>query len=252
MTQFQSETNNLDLYSDALWWCGLLSSDTTSYPIKDFTRNANFGLDRATNLIIKADGKWKHDDTNNATEILDTTTDLVSGTKKYAVSVTWLKVGSPVRVKDSAGNWTTLDFKSRNQLTDSELSVTGVPTTYDKIGNYIYLSPTPNFTQSDSLEVPFQRGPSYFAYTDTTKTPGFASSFHRLISMYAAIDYCNANELVSRSKAIQLAIDKMESDLQIHYSERNDDEQPNLNIQRDDYGQTALVGTSSEMNPKGF
>lgn len=251
MTQFQSETNNLDLYSDCLWLCGILASDTTTYPIKDFTRNANFGLDRATVIIVKADGNWKHDDTVQTSELLDITTALVTGTKKYLIPVTWLKIGAPVRVKDSSGNWHTLTAKNRNRLTDAELAETGIPETYDRLGNYIYLSPTPNYSLAGALEVPFQRGPAYFTYTDTTKTPGFASTFHRLISLYAALDYCETNELASRVKSIQGKIDKLEAEMVLHYSERNEDEQPNLNIEKDDYGQIGMTN-NFDSNPKGF
>lgn len=239
--QFQSEANNLDLYSDALWLCGLSVSDTTSYPIKDFTRNANFGLDKVTAKIIKAKN-WEHDDTNNtSTEILDITVALVSGTKKYAIPVTWLRIGSPVRIKTTDGIWHTIDHKERNELTDAELVETGVPTSYEKRGNFLYLTPTPNFSQAASLEVPFQRGASYFVYTDTTKTPGFATPFHRLVSLYAAKDYCKTNGLFSRVTDINMSIKELENDLVLHYETRDDDEQPALRVESDDYGQSALT-----------
>src|SRR5437588_6566058 len=103
--QFSGETNGLDLYSDARYLCGLYeTADTTYYPIKAFTRNANLGLDRAESLILKADGWRPFDDTNQTGELLDVTNNLVSGTQKTALSVTWLKIGR-VRIKDSSGNW---------------------------------------------------------------------------------------------------------------------------------------------------
>jgi len=237
MTQFQSEANNLDLFSDCLWLCGLSVSDTTSYPIKDFTRNANFALDKITAKIIKAKN-WEHDDTNNAsTEILDISTAIVSGTKKYAIPLTWLRVGSPVRIKTTDGIWHTIEHKERNELTDQELSASGIPTSYEKRGNWLYLTPTPNFSQSASLEVPFQRGPSYFVYTDTTKTPGFATPFHRLVSLYAAKDYCKTNGLFSRVTDINMSIKELETDLILHYESRDDDEQPTMRVEKNDYGQ---------------
>ena len=247
--QFQSEANNLDLFSDTLWLCGLAVTDTTSYPIKDFTRNSNFALDCVTSKIIKAKN-WQHDDTVQTSEILDTSVALVSGTKKYAIPVTWLRIGSPVRVKDSAGNWVTIVHKERNKLTDAEIVATGVPKTYEKRGNWIYLFPTPNYASTGGLEVPFQRGASYFVYTDTTKTPGFASDFHRLISLYAALDYCMVN-VPGRVPGIQAYITKLEAELIIHYEFRDDDEQPSISISRDDYGQSSL-GSGFSTNPDGF
>src|SRR5437660_971981 len=122
--QFNSETNGLDLYSDARFLCGLdETSDTTSYPIKAFTRNANLALDRVIALILRADNVWVFDDTNQSGELLDTTTALVSGTSKYALLITWLKIGR-VRIKDSAGNWVTLQPTSRAELSDGILTQT--------------------------------------------------------------------------------------------------------------------------------
>lgn len=249
MTQFAGEANDLDLYSDALWLCGLSVADTTSYPIADFTRNANFALDRITAKIIKAKN-WEHDDTNNSsTEILDLTVALSSGVSKYAIPVTWLRIGSPVRIKDTAGNWTTITHKERNQLTDGEIASTGIPTSYEKRGNWIYLTPTPNYSQAASLEVPFQRGASYFAVSDTTKTPGFATPFHRLISLYAAKDYCKVNGLFDRVTDINMSIKELEADMILHYETRDDDEQPSLRVERTDYGEAALgEGMSSRSN----
>lgn len=238
--QLQSEANGLDLYSDCLWLCGISSSDTTTYPIKDFTRNANFGLDKVTSKILKAKN-WQHDDTVQTSEILDTSVAIVSGTKKYAIPVTWLRIGSPVRVKDSAGNWHTLTHKERNELTDAEIAATGVPKTYEKRGNWLYLFPTPDYSATAGLEVPFQRGPSYFTYTDTTKTPGFATDFHRLISLYAAEDYCATNTLNNRLAMIREQIAKMEAELILHYEQRDDDAQPNLTLEKEDYGQLAML-----------
>ncbi len=80
--QISGETDNLDLYSEARSWCGIATSDTTTLPLATFVRSANFGLDRVISLILRADGKWQFDDNNNSGELLDITTDLVSGTQK--------------------------------------------------------------------------------------------------------------------------------------------------------------------------
>lgn len=249
---YNSETNNLDIYSDGRFWCGIANTDTTTYPLSDFTRGANFGLDRVTMLILKADGKWQHDDTVQTTELLDVSTALVSGTKKYAIPVTWLKI-SMVRIKDSGGNWKILNNqKDRKQWSDSQLTASsGEPKEYDLLGNWLYLDKPPNYASTGGLEVTYQRGPSYFITTDTTKTPGFASHFHRLIPLYCALDYCEVNDLAKRSAAIRLKIDKLEQELVIHYSDRNVDEGLSITVQSEDYGQSSLGGSVST-NPDGF
>lgn len=245
---WNSDTNSDDLVSDITFWT---DADTVQYPLADRARNANRGLDRVTALILKSDNGWKHDDSaNSSSELLDVTTNLVNGTKKYALSVTWLKIAM-IRIKDANGNWTKLNEKDRTKMVDSELNATsGTPVSYYRLGNWIYLDKAPNYSSTGGLEVQYQRGPSYFVPGDTTKTPGFASTFHRLISLYSALDYCEANDLESRAAKIRNKIgyppegDRpgagLEGELVVHYSQRNEDEQPTISFQQSDYGQSAL------------
>lgn len=251
--------------------CGLdETSDTTSYPIKAFTRNANLALDKILVYILRADNVWEFDDTNNSGEILDTSTALVNGTSKYALSVSWLKIGR-VRIKDSQGNWVTLTPINRSELSDSQLTQTaGDPKRYDLLGNYLYLYPAPNYSSTGGLEVQYQRGASYFAYTDTTKTPGFAIQFHRLISMFAALDFCMINGMTDRANNLRVEIGAppdlmnnqagsgMIKDLMDFYSMRDSAAKVALTTQKTDYGELALnpgTGTwpnNTSLNPRGF
>src|ERR1035437_7838382 len=189
--QLNAETNGNDLYSDTRFLCSIdETSDTTSYPFKAFVRNANLALDKIIAYIFRTDNTWQFDDTNQTGELLDVSTALVSGTQKYSLTATWLKIGR-VRIKDSAGNWITMTPIERGALNDGLLTATsGDPRRYDLMGNYLYLYPAPNYSSAAGLEVQFQRGASYFATTDTTKVPGFAAQFHRLISLYCALDFC--------------------------------------------------------------
>lgn len=263
--QFNSEANGLDLYSDARFLCGIdETSDTTSYPIKAFTRNANLALDRYNVLILKADGTWKYDDTNQSGELLDVTNNLVSGTQKYALGATWLKIGQ-VRIKDSAGNLRVLPPLDRKKQSDSQLTASsGTPVGYFILGNYLYLDKAPNYNSTGGLEVQYQRGAAYFAYTDTTKTPGFAVQFHRLISLRGALDFCLINGMSNRVAALQGIIGTppdldnnqpgsgMEKELVDFYSQRNADEQPTISLKKEDYGQRAMGGWPNSLNPYGL
>lgn len=257
--QFNSEANGLDLYSDTRYLCGLdETSDTASYPIKAFTRNANQALDHVLSLIFRSDNLWEFDDTNNTGELLDTSTALVSGTAKYALSVSWLKIGR-VRIKDPNGNWITLTPVNRAQLNDALLTQTsGTPAEYDLLGNYLYLYPAPNYASTGGLEVQFQRGSSYFVNTDTTKTPGFATQFHRLIAYYAAMDYCDINGMLERSAALTSRTMAMEQELLTFYAQRDTDAKVTLSPAREDYGQLGLNPGSgsfpngSSNNPRGW
>lgn len=258
--QFQGEANGLDLYSDCLYWAGATAAD---YPIRDFTRNANFALDRVNALILKADGQWKFDDLNQSGELFDISNNVVSGTQKTALGLTWLKINE-LRIKDSSGNWHILPKLGRKKQSDAQLTATaGMPTSYFIVGNYLYFDKTPNYSSVGGLEVQFQRGASYFAYTDTTKTPGFAAQFHRLVSLHPAFDFCSSNEMAGRAAIIEAKIGTppdlansqpgsgMEKELVDFYSQRDADEQPSLTMKREDYGQIALGGRASN-NPYGF
>ena len=244
---YSGETNEQDLVGDCKWWCGIDYADTTTYPIKDITRNANLGLDKAVSLIMRADTRWKWDDINN-TDLPIATTSLVSGQEDYPIAVTHLKI-IKVRIKDSAGNWVSLDPTDRRDLSDYQLTATaGDPKRYSKIGNSIFLNPKPSYASSGGLEVQFQRGANYFAYDDTTKTPGFASQFHGLVSLYAALPYCEVNDLEKRAMKIRARIQEMEASLVDFYSSRDADTKINFSIRRENYGEDNAYSN----NPKAF
>jgi hypothetical protein len=235
---WNSETNQDDLVSDITFFT---DADTIAYPLADRARNANRGLDRVVQLILKSDGHWEWDDTVQSTELLDVSTALVSGTQKYAIGITWLKIGK-VRIKDSAGNWISLTPKDRKLLTDAELTASAsTPKYYDRMGNFIYLYPKPNYASTGGLEIQYQRGAAYFVPGDTTKTPGFASHFHRLISLYSALDYCEVNDMEKRASKIQAKIKLLEEELVAHYADRSGDDQPAMRVQKEDFGERALI-----------
>jgi len=261
--QFNSEANELDLVHDVRYLCGLSSNDTINYPLKDITRNCNFGLDRVISLILRSDNRWQWDDQNN-TDLPIATSSLVANQQDYSIASTYLKIHK-IRIKDSGGKWVSLNPIDRNELNDSQLTASsGDPKRYDKIGNSIYLYPTPNYSSSGGLEVQFQRGSSYFVYTDTTKEPGFASQFHRLVSLYSALNYCQANQITNRVNMIKAIIGNppdpenrivgtgMEGELVKFYSDRAGDEKPSISLQGDDYGENNLVDDNFSANPDGF
>ncbi len=237
--QFDGEANGLDLCTDIDFWAG---SDDTSYPVPAKARNANFALDRVTALIMRSDGRWKWDDDNQSGTPIIASTALVAGTADYTFAVTHLKI-LRVRVKDSGGNWITLTPVERRDISNSLLTASsGTPRHYDLLGDTITLLPAPNYSISNALEFQIQRGASYFTASATTTVPGFASQFHRLISLYAAFDYCDANELDARARKLEEHIAKMEAELVEFYSSRRADAQPRIRPRREDYGQSTLGG----------
>ena len=249
---FNGEENNQDLYSEARFWCGLANDDTTSFTLAEFTRGANQAMDRASALIMRADGRFTWDDANNA-DLPISTMDMTANQEDYSIPVADLKIFK-LRIKDQAGNLVTLYPANRRDFSDNRLTETaGDPKWYFKIGRSIFLKPTPSYSATAGIEIQFQRTGNYFTIASTTAVPGFNSQFHRLVALYPALDYCDVNDLERRVQKIQARIDKMEADLIEFFSSRDMDEKQSLVLTKDDYGELALGHDGRfNSNPDGF
>ena len=118
-------------------------------------------------------------------------------------------------------------------------STAGRPLYYDKLGEYLFLYPKPstaNVTASAGLKVYYQRLPSYFLTTDTTKSPGFAALYHRILSLGAALDYAIPHEMNGKINILTPMLEKLQQGLVLHYSSRMGDEKTRLRTHREDYG----------------
>lgn len=201
-----------------------------------FTRYINEGLNRVVSLILKSDGRWQFDDQNN-TDLPIGTTSLVTtpGAEQqdYTFDVSHLKILN-VEVKDNNGQWHTLipidqsDLQNTN-VTDF-MSEPGLPLYYDKLGSSVFLYPPPlaaDVTEANGLKVRFQRPPSYFVSTDTTKTPGFNSLYHELVALIAARDYA-FDKTLSCAEGLASRVTEKEQDLIEDYTIRNKDEKTKL------------------------
>lgn len=223
-----SDTSTSDgLVQEARW---LVGANSASYPIEDLTRNINRWFDKAVTLIFQSDGRWQWDD-KNRTDMPIATTNLVSAQQDYKLNVAHLRV-TRVEVKDSAGAWTRLKLIDQNEiqnsLTDFQ-NVDGNPIYYDLIADTLYLYPAPSGNVTAGLKVYFQRAGSHFATTDTTKEAGFASIFHRYLSLGSAYDYALKNGL-SVAKSLREEISVMEEHIQDFYSQKSKDENITLKV----------------------
>ena len=238
MSQFSGHATNQDIVSDVRWLISGSPTGATDYGINDLTRNVNRWYDRIVSLIMKADGRWEFDDDNYET-LPVSTTNLVSGQADYNIaSASFLNL-IRVEIKDSSGNGIFLEpisYEDRRGVAMTEWAKTNsTPQYYDKVGNSIVLYPTPNYSSTAGLKVYFQRIASYFAYDSTTKEPGFAPIFHRLLSLGAAYDYCLLNSLNNKMVILSNEITKMETALIEYYSQRSKDEQPRIRLAKEDY-----------------
>jgi len=92
------------------------------------------------------------------------------------------------------------------------------------IGNNIELFPAPNYASTGGLKLYFDRDSVDFAYTDTTKPPGFASPYHEAIAVGSAMEWLKIKLPTSGTLSfLREEWVKFESDIMKFYSLRNKD-----------------------------
>jgi hypothetical protein len=223
---------------------GRISGDTNL--LATFTRLTNEALNSIASLIMQSDNRWQWDDIND-TDFPVATTNLVttlnSEQQDYSFDVTFLKI-LRVEVLDSAGNWTKLQPIDQSDIYDQSLTdflkTAGQPLYYDKVGNSVFLYPKPlatAVTSANGLKVYFQRPPSYFTASDTTKQPGFNSLYHRLVALKASFDYAMVNSLdvvgsIPTGKGLAYMVETAETKLVEDYALRNKDEHIKLSVKQ--------------------
>ena len=177
---------------------GTISGDANL--LKDFTANVNNVGHRVWHIIHTATGNWQYDDGNN-TDLPQATTDLTSGTAKYALPTEALTI-QRIELKDANGLWyklTPITQQEVSSAVDEFYKTDGQPSAYRLIGRTIELFAGPNYSSTGGLKVYYDRGSVDFATSDTTKTPGFASEYHEIIPYWVACDYLEVNQPTSPS-----------------------------------------------------
>lgn len=233
---FNSDSDEQDIVSDIDFWA---STDDSTYPIAEKTRNSNFALSRVTAKIMRFDRTWKHA-SSNLTTIPIAVTDLLSGIDNYSLASSHLKI-LRVRFQGSDGVMRTLKPIDRSKVSDDLLnSSAGEPEYYDKLGSSIMPMPVPNYAATDGVEIEYQPGADYFSVTDTTKEPGFNPDFHRLVSLYAARDYC-ALHAKDRLNVIDTEIQRIEDDMKAYFESRDIDDEPSFAVKKTSQGANLIV-----------
>lgn len=192
----------------------------------DITARINRAYDKAANLIMSSDGRWKWDDTNYTTLPIGKR-DIVSGQQDYTMDVEHLEILKVV-VVDSAGIKTELaPYALSDELGTLEaqniVTTGGIPNYYRKTGVSFMLFPIPNYNATNGLIVYYQRKPSYFIYSDTTKSAGIPSILHRYLSITASADYAVSKQLTMKNDLVTLS-KELENDVVDFYSKRAKDE----------------------------
>lgn len=227
---FSDTSTKQGLVEDITFWLG---QDANAFPLADRVRSINERYRQVWTMIFSSYGGWMFMDDNTS----DTTTGvpyadqtLTSGTSLYALPSTALTINS-VSILGSGGS-RQIDLKGISYEEYKELggdatnTSNATPRYYILQGDVLRLVPTPNYTQSSGLRIYFDQGISAFAATDTTKVPGFASPFHRMLSVGAALDYAMARGLKDKAIYLQNVWSRYEVDLRRYYAKRWKDRRP--------------------------
>lgn len=207
---------------------GYISGNTTK--LAEFTSEVNIAYDKALALIFQVGGTWEFDDSNQ-TDYPIISTNLVSGQQDYSFLADQqgnlvLEIYK-VMVADPNGVFHEVfpvDVKSGRapQNYDSGQAIGGIPNTYDKLANGIFLDARPNYNYTNGLKVYVNREAVYFTTSDTTKKPGFAGLFHEYLAILPAFKYA-IRKGMSIAKGLQLEVETLENNLQEFYKGRSKD-----------------------------
>ena len=205
--------------------------DATQWPTYKVVNSVNNWMDMVTGYAIGADRRFQWDDTNH-TKLPIGTTNLVLNQSDYSFLTD--EQGNAILnltridILDSNGLYRQLLPIDQNQIPealDEFYSVNAKPEYYDKIAdNIIRLYPTPAVSVTAGLKFYFQRTPSYFAATDTTKSPGVAPLLHRGAVIAAAYD-CALTLGLSNLQPLAVEQQKEEEKLHRYFAIRNLDEE---------------------------
>lgn len=221
---FSDTTNKQGIVEDITF---LLGIDINGYPLADRTRNVNERFRVVWQMIFESYGGWRYMDDNvsdatSGVPYADQT--LTSGTGLYSLPSGSLTIDSVQIKTSSGGTWNRLrpvsDEEFLRRGADGAFSSDGTPWGYMLQGDILRLLPTPNYTLASAMRIYFNQGISTFVATDTTKTPGFASPFHRMLSVGAALDYAIARGLGEKKAELKNLWDDYEARLKAFYSKR--------------------------------
>ena len=216
--------------------------DSTQWSTAKITYSVNNWLDRVAGYAIGADQRFQWDDTNH-TKLPIGTTNLVANQDEYSFLTdeqgNQILTLTRIDCKDSEGVWRQLTPIDQAQISpqalDEFMKEPADPLYYDKIAdNVIKLYPSSDTTVSAGLKFYFQRTPSYFEATDTTKQPGVANILHRGFVIASAYDGAIALGLPNLN-ALSVEMAKEEAKMQEYFMNRTKDERKVLTGRRNSY-----------------
>jgi hypothetical protein len=208
----------------------IMRVDSTQWATSNIVASVNNYLDTVTGYAIGADRRFQFDDQNH-TKLPIGTTNLVANQADYSFLTD--EQGNAILnltridILDSSGTYRQLipvDQAEIGVALDEWQKTAGLPTHYDKIAdNIIRLYPKPVSSVTSGLKFYFQRVPSYFVATDTTKSPGVPPLLHRGFVIASAYDGALTLGL-SNLQPLSIEFAKEEQKMKDYFLNRNTDE----------------------------
>jgi len=229
MASFSSTSDNLGILQQVR---SLMRVDATQWPTWKVVNSVNNWLDTVAGYAIGADSRFQWDDTNHSALPIGTT-NLVANQSDYSfltdeqgnriITLTRIDI-----LKTTGGLYEQLELIDQSEINgalDEFEKTAGIPYCYDKIAdNIIRLYPEPSASITAGLKFYFQRTPSYFAATDTTKQPGVPQTLHRGFIIAAAYDGALTLGL-KNLQALSIEIQKEEQKMKEYFNkDRNKDD----------------------------
>lgn len=214
--QYNSEANEQDLVSLFYDFTGM---DSSTYPINKVTRLMNSADKDIRTWIWEAYGGWQWDDANNTSDFPAARTALVANQTNYGIPTEAETVVGAEFLLPNSTSWQRLHPTTFEQIRERQaeaefMKTPSTPQWYVLVGRSVKLYPPANYSQDASLRLLFGRGVSGFSPNDTTKEPGFDSTFHEAVPTGAAVKFSsfksipNADRMASLWKDYEVRIKK--------------------------------------------
>lgn len=224
---FSDTTNNLGGVQQVRSMMGV---DATQYSTWKIVNSFNHYLDTCTGYLIGNDRRFQWDDTNH-TKLPEGTTNLVANQSDYSFLTdeqgNRILTLTRIDVLKEDGHYeklTLIDQEDISGALPEYLNQAGIPQYYDKIAdNIIRLYPKPSASITSGIKFYFQRSPSYFTASDTTKEPGVSPILHRGFVVSAAYDGALSLGLANL-QALGLERQVEEKKMIQHFNTRNKDD----------------------------
>jgi hypothetical protein len=153
----------------------ICNTTANSYKTKDKIARVNEGLDQYWFLAAESAPQGTLDDTSKTSAPIETQ-NLVSGTNAYKISSFTNKVLQILKVSvlDADAYEHDLIYIDFDDIEDFDeffdTAVTGIPEYWTKLGDYIYIANTPDYSETNGLKCYVNRELSKFSYVTFTTT----------------------------------------------------------------------------------